>query len=181
MKGRHLWFAAFLFGLWAVAVSAFAAVPSATLLKAKQDAEGKGYVFLTSHDEIVARAKKEGKLSVFSSQEPPTIKAIASAFKQKYPFIDVQAQELIGMENYQRALTEMKAGFAKWDVNYLAADYYPEYLPYQKKFDILGMAEQGVLRMEPKLIDPVNRHVVAIQIRGSLPRRQKFRIPGKAF
>ena len=138
-------------------------MPSATLLKAKQDAEGKGYVFLTSHDEIVARAKKEGKLRVFSSQEPPAIKAIASAFKQKYPFIDVQAQELIGMENYQRALTEMKAGFAKWDVNYLAADYYPEYLPYQKKFDILGMAEQGVLRMEPKLIDPVNRHVVAIQ------------------
>ncbi|TMA87865.1 MAG: hypothetical protein E6J74_28725 [Deltaproteobacteria bacterium] len=163
MKGRHLWFAALLFGSWAVAVSAFAAVPSATLLKAKQDAEGKGYVFLTSHDEIVARAKKEGKLRVFSSQEPPAIKAIASAFKQKYPFIDVQAQELIGMENYQRALTEMKAGFAKWDVNYLAADYYPEYLPYQKKFDILGMAEQGVLRMEPKLIDPVNRHVVAIQ------------------
>ena len=51
-------------------------------------------------------------------------------------------------------LSEMKAGFAKWDVNYLAADYYPEYLPYQKKFDMLGMAERGVLRMAPKLIDP---------------------------
>ena len=60
-------------------------------------------------------------------------------------------------------LTEMKAGFAKWDVNYMAADYYPEYLPYQKKFDILGMAERGVLQMAPKLIDPINRNVVAIQ------------------
>jgi ABC-type Fe3+ transport system substrate-binding protein len=163
MKAEYLWFAAFLVGSWLATFGAFAATPSASLLKAKQEAEARGYLFHTNHDEIIARAKKEGKLRVFSSQEPPAIKAMAAAFKQKYPFIDVQANELIGMENYQRALTEMKGGFAKWDVNYLAADYYPEYLPYQKKFDFLGMAEQGVLRMEPKLIDPANRHVVALQ------------------
>ena len=59
------------------------------------------------------------------------------------------------MENYQRMLQEMKAGMAKsWDVNYLAFDFYTEFLPYQKKFDILGMAQHGVLRMAPKLIDP---------------------------
>jgi hypothetical protein len=166
MKLKYLWVAAFLFGSSLQTSSAFAATPSASasLLKAKQEAEAKGYVFHASHDEIVALAKKEGKLRVFSSQEPASIKAIASAFKQKYPFIDVQAQELIGMENYQRMLQEMKAGMAKsWDVNYLAFDFYNEFLPYQKKFDILGMAERGVLRMVPKLIDPVNRHVVAIQ------------------
>jgi hypothetical protein len=163
MKAGYLWVAAFFFTLSVETLGALAATPSASLLKAKQDAEARGYLFHTSRDEIVARAKKEGKLRVFSSQEPPAIKAMAAAFKQKYPFIDVQARELIGLENYQRALTEMKGGFAKWDVNYLAADYYPEYLPYQKKFDFLGMAEQGVLRMEPKLIDPINRHVVAIQ------------------
>ena len=165
MKLKCLWFAAFLFGSWLETSSPFAATPSASssLMKAKQEAEAKGYVFHTSRDEIVERAKKEGKLRVFSSQEPPSIKAMAAAFKQKYPFIDVQANELIGLENYQRMLTEMKAGFAKWDVNYLAADFYPEYLPYQKKFDILGMAERGVLQMAPKLIDPINRNVVAIQ------------------
>jgi ABC-type Fe3+ transport system substrate-binding protein len=163
MKAEYLWVGAFLFASWLETFGAFAATPSASLLKAKQEAEARGYLFHTNHDEIIARAKKEGKLRVFSSQEPPAIKAMAAAFKQKYPFIDVQANELIGMENYQRALTEMKGGFAKWDVNYLAADYYPEYLPYQKKFDFLGMAEQGVLRMEPKLIDPANRHVVALQ------------------
>lgn len=163
MKAEYLWVAAFLFASWLETFGAFAATPSASLLKAKQEAEARGYLFHTNHDEIIARAKKEGKLRVFSSQEPPAIKAMAAAFKQKYPFTDVQANELIGMENYQRALTEMKGGFAKWDVNYLAADYYPEYLPYQKKFDFLGMAEQGVLRMEPKLIDPANRHVVALQ------------------
>jgi len=37
------------------------------LLKAKTEAETKGYIFETSHDVIVAKAKKEGKLVVFSS------------------------------------------------------------------------------------------------------------------
>ncbi len=125
MKLKYLWFAAVVFGSWLATSSAFAATPSssASLLKAKQDAEAKGYVFHTSREEIVERAKKEGKLRVFSSQEPPSIKAMAAAFKQKYPFIDVQANELIGLENYQRMLTEMKAGFAKWDVNYMAAGF----------------------------------------------------------
>jgi ABC-type Fe3+ transport system substrate-binding protein len=89
---------------------------------------------------------------------------MAAAFKQKYPFIDVRAEELIGMENYQRMLMEMKAGMAKtWDVNYLAFDFYGDFLPYQKKFDLIGMAEGGILQIQPKLIDPVNRHVVALQ------------------
>jgi hypothetical protein len=164
MKSRYLWLALFLLLSPVEGFSALAAAPSDSLSKAKQDAEAKGYVFHTSRDEIVERAKKEGKLRVFSSQEPAAIKAITNAFKQKYPFLDVQAGELIGMENYQRMLQEMKAGMAKtWDVNYLAFDFYSEFLPYQKKFDILGMATHGVLRMAPKLIDPVNRHVVAIQ------------------
>ena len=59
---------------------------------------------------------------------------------------------------------EMQAGLAKnWDVNYLAFDRYSDYLPYQKKFDILGMAQNGVIGIAPKLIDPVNRHIVAVQ------------------
>jgi iron(III) transport system substrate-binding protein len=165
-QSRYLLLAAFfIVGAW-VETSAVhgAAAPSASLVKAKQEAEAKGYVFVTTHQEIVERAKKEGKLRVLSSQEPPAIKAMAAAFKQKYPFIDVRAEELIGMENYQRMLMEMKAGMAKtWDVNYLAFDFYGEFLPYQKKFDLLGMAERGVLQMQPKLVDPVNRHVVALQ------------------
>ena len=141
-----------------------AATATPALQKAKQDAEAKGFTFLTSHEEILARAKKEGRIRVLSSQDPEAIKAMTAAFKRKYPFIDARVEEIGGMENYQRILQEMKAGLAKtWDVNYVAFDFYSEYLPYQKKFDILGMAEQGVLKIAPKLVDPVNRHVVAIQ------------------
>ncbi|HWP57630.1 MAG TPA: ABC transporter substrate-binding protein [Candidatus Acidoferrales bacterium] len=162
MKLRYLWLVAFVLGSW-VDVRA-AAAPSAALLKAKQEAEARGYVFVTSREEIVERAKKEGKLRVFSSQEPRSIKAMAEAFKKKYPFIDIRAEEIVGLENYQRILQEMKAGLAKtWDVNYVAFDFYNDFLPYQKKFDLLGMAQHGVLQIAPKLVDPLNRHVVAVQ------------------
>jgi iron(III) transport system substrate-binding protein len=141
-----------------------AAAASASLAKAKQEAEAKGFTFITSREEILARAKKEGRIRVLSSQDPEAIKAMTAAFKRKYPFIDARVEEIGGMENYQRILQEMKAGLAKtWDVNYVAFDFYSEFLPFQKKFDILGMAEQGVLQIMQKLVDPTHRHVVAIQ------------------
>lgn len=164
MKARFLRIAAILLAFWMQTVTSFAAGASPSLLKAKQEAEAKGYVFFANHDEIVSQAKKEGKLRVLSSQEPASIKATATAFKQKYPFIDVRAEEMVGMDNYQRILQEMKAGLAKsWDVNYVAFDFYNEFLPYQKKFDFLGMAQHGVLNLPPNLVDPVNRHIVALQ------------------
>jgi len=153
-----------LIGVLSLGGDRLAEAASAALAQAKQQAEAKGFIFITSHDEIIAKAKQEGRLRVLSSQDPDAIKAVAAAFKRKYPFIDVRAEEVSGLETYQRMLQEMKAGLANsWDVNYVAFDFYSEYLPFQKKFDILGMAEQGVLQIPPKLVDPVNRLVVALQ------------------
>ncbi len=163
MKAICLWSAAFLIGWWVQAGTALAASPSPSLLEAKQEAEAKGYVFFTNHENIVAQAKKEGKVHVLSAAQDSSLKAIAEAFKKKYPFIDVRWEEVSGTEVYQRMLQEMKAGVAKWDVNYSAPDYYSDYLPHQKKFDLLGMAQHGVLRIVPDMVDPVNRHIVAIQ------------------
>lgn len=141
----------------------FAAAQAPSLLKAKKEAEARGYIFITSHDEIVASAKREGKLWVFNGQDPATMKAMVNAFRKKYPFIDVRAEQ-IGGEDPQRMLLELQGGLAReWDVNLLAWDFYAEYLAYQKKFDILGMAELGVLRMPVKMVDPVHRHVVALE------------------
>jgi ABC-type Fe3+ transport system substrate-binding protein len=59
-------------------------------------------------------------------------------------------------------LLEMKAGAARgWDINFIAGDFYDEYLPHQKRFDILGMAQQGILQIPVEMIDPVNRNIVA--------------------
>jgi ABC-type Fe3+ transport system substrate-binding protein len=52
---------------------------------------------------------------------------------------------------------------AKWDVNYVAFDFYSDYLPHQKKFDLYGMAQHGILQMPAELVDPQNRHIVALQ------------------
>ena len=153
----------FLLGSWVFATAA-AAQSSAALLKAKTEAAAKGYIFETSRDAIVAQAKKEGKLVVFSSQDEATIRATADAFGKKYPFIDVRATEIGGTDTYRRMIQELAIGkTTEWDVNYVAFDYYAEYLPHQKKFDMLGMAKHGVLQIPPEMVDPVNRHILALQ------------------
>jgi iron(III) transport system substrate-binding protein len=150
-------------GLSIAAFASFAAAQTPSLLKAKKEAEGRGYIFIASHDDIVASAKAEGKLRVFNGQDPSSMKAMVSAFRKKYPFIDVRTEQ-IGGEDPQRLLLELQGGLTReWDVNLLAWDFYPEYLAHQKKFDILGMAEQGVLRIPVKMVDPVHRHVVALE------------------
>jgi hypothetical protein len=52
------------FLIWAFVLTsvAFGAAPNDVLLKAKQEAESSGYIFVTSRDEIIAKAKKEGRL-----------------------------------------------------------------------------------------------------------------------
>jgi iron(III) transport system substrate-binding protein len=165
MKSRVHGFAAILvfLGAWGLAASA-AAQSAETLSKAKAEAEAKGYIFETSRDAIVAKAKKEGKLVVFTSQEAGVIRAVADAFRKKYPFIDVKGSEIAGTDTYRRMLQEVSLGkTTAWDVNYVAFDYYKEYLPHQKKFDILGMAKHGVLQIPTEMVDPVNRNIVALQ------------------
>jgi ABC-type Fe3+ transport system substrate-binding protein len=164
MKSKHLPLASCFIALLMVGSTVFAAAPNAALLKAKQQAESAGYTFVASRDDIVAAANKEGRLRVLASQDSALLKVIADQFRKKYPLIDVSAEEVAGGENFQRMLQEMKAGLAKdWDVNFMHWPLYPEYLPYQKKFDILGMAEHGVLRMNARMVDPVHRNVVALQ------------------
>jgi ABC-type Fe3+ transport system substrate-binding protein len=180
MKAGYFSVAAIVICCWIEAASVFAAAaPSAALLKAKQEAENKGYVFITSRDEIVEQAKKEGKLRVLSAEDPSVIKASAEAFKKKYPFIDVRAEGVDGLEVYQRMIQEMKAGLAKWDVNYVAFDFYSDYLPHQKKFDLLGMAQHGVLQMPSQLVDPANRHIVALQSNAQIVAYNKELISGE--
>ncbi len=140
-----------------------AAEPGAALLKSKKDAEAKGYIFAASHDEIVSRAKQEGRLRVIVSLDAGILKRLSEGFMKKYPFIQVQADEIRGIDAYTRQLQELKAGLAKGiDVNEVDYDYYNEYLPHLKKVDLYGMVEQRVLQMPLQMVDPINRNIVAI-------------------
>jgi iron(III) transport system substrate-binding protein len=150
-------------GVLLLTSAGYGAAPNPSLAKAKQEAEAKGYIFESSHDEVVAKAKKEGKLRVLSTMESAVIKAMRDGFKKKYPFIDLQVQELGSVEENQRFLLELKAGTVKaWDVNRAYTDFYDQYFPFQKKFDILGMAEQKILEIPTKLVDPQLRNLVTM-------------------
>ncbi len=140
-----------------------AASISPALQKAKQEAEAKGYIFLTSHDEIVNMAKKEGKMNAVSALEPETNRALQEGFKAEYPFLDVSVEYVSGSEEKQRTLMELKVGRdTGTDSQKIPTDFSVDYLPFMKKFDILGMAEHGVLRIDPKFVDPVNRNTICI-------------------
>jgi Bacterial extracellular solute-binding protein len=133
------------------------------LLKAKQEAEAKGYLFETGRDEIVAKAKKEGRLRVLASSAPETVAPLVKAFREKYPFIDAHAQEITREDSQTRA-TQLKAGVKlDEDVIHVPPDLYRDYLPSMKKFAILAMAERKVLDIPVKMIDSVNLNLVAME------------------
>jgi hypothetical protein len=108
----------------------------------------KGYVFSQSRDEIVAKAKKEGKLCALAEMEPNHIKATTAGFMKKYPFINLSIEEITGTEQAQRFILEMKAGRTRdTDVVHLSADFRAEYVPHLLRIDILRMATQGLLKI----------------------------------
>jgi iron(III) transport system substrate-binding protein len=162
LKGFIFSFTFLFLSMW-VATGADAASPS--LLQAKKAAEDKGYIFFPTHGEIVAGAKKEGKLRVMSGLEPPNFQPLISGFKQKYPFItDIHIEDTPGdAAGYQRVLLEIKAGRAKgWDINFNYLDFLDDYIPYQMKHDILGMAQHGVLKIDPRMVHPVEKNMVSV-------------------
>jgi iron(III) transport system substrate-binding protein len=135
---------------------------SSALEKAKSQAGSMGYTFITKHDEIVAGAKREGKLRVLNTFDGETTNQMIKAFKEKYPFIAVEGQEVTGTDGAQRFLLELQAGAVKdWDIFHLPRDFFNKFTPHAKKIDLLGMAQQRVLAIPVKMIDPKNRNVMA--------------------
>jgi iron(III) transport system substrate-binding protein len=150
-------------GCWLFNSPADAASVSSAILDAKKAAEGKGFVFLTSRDEIVAKAKQEGKLRAISSLDAATFKPMMESFSKKYPFIEIHMAEIGGPEALQRFLLELKAGTVKdFDTSEASSEFYVENAAHAMKLDILGMAQQGVFGINPKMIDPEYRNLVSV-------------------
>jgi hypothetical protein len=161
--------------------SVFAGEASPAASKAKQEGEAKGMVSFSGRDEIIAKAKKEGKLRLLVNMDVPTLKAATKVFTQKYPFIDVHAREITGSAMIQRNVLEIKSGQAvrDWDVAYPSRDFYSEYLPYLWKVDLLRMAEQGVLQIPTPMIDPQNRNIAAFYNRLIISAYNKNLVPAE--
>jgi len=140
-----------------------AASPNPAALMAKREAEAKGYIFEASHDEIVAKAKKEGVVRVLASSSPETLVPLVKAFKNKYPFIDARAAEIAREDSQTRAIQLKSGSRLDEDVIHVPPDLYPDYLPYLKKFDIAAMAEHKVLDIPVKMIDSNQLNLVAME------------------
>ena len=125
---------------------------SADLATAKKQSEAKGFIFEENRADIIAKAKQQGgKIRVLSSLDPELFPHMIASFKKKYPFLDATMVEVTGLDANERFLLELKAGVVKdFDVVQLSPERYPEYLPYAKRFDILGMAEQGCWASNPR-------------------------------
>jgi ABC-type Fe3+ transport system substrate-binding protein len=164
---------------WIFAPGAWAASPNpGAIAKAKKEAEAKGYMFYASRDEIIAKAKQEGKLRVLAEMEPPNIRASVKAFMKRYPFINLHIEEITGTDSARRNILEIKGGMAKdWDIVHLSTDFYNEYLPYLWKVDILGMAQQGVLQIPSAMIDPKQRNVVGYYSRFQVTAYNRKLVP----
>ena len=137
---------------------------AASLSNAQKEAESKGRTFISSHDEIVANARKEGKLWVSSRLGPSVSEPLVNAFKQKYPFItDIRVQEIAGTAAFERFLLEIQAGQAKgWDITHVPIDSISDYIPHLKRYDIFGMASNGVVKIDPRMIHPGERNILSI-------------------
>jgi len=165
-------------GVLLLSFGADAATVAPNLAAAKKDAESKGFTFPTSHDEIVAKAKKEGKVRVLSSLESESYKPMGETFKKKYPFIDARMDEISGTEAYQRFLLELKAGTARdFDTSEASSDFYNDSAAHSMKFDILGMAQQGVLAINPQMVDPNYRNLVSVATTVCAIAYNKDRVP----
>jgi iron(III) transport system substrate-binding protein len=158
---RLIAFLCLLTGFFHAASTAFAASAPAALQKSRQEAEAKGFVFLSSHDEIVNLAKQEGRVDGIVSLDPETFGPLTKGFKDRYPFLDLRLREVTGTEATQRFLLEVQSGTAQVDFTYISEDFYKGFITRGKKFDILGMAEQGILSLPVKMIDPLSRKAIS--------------------
>jgi hypothetical protein len=69
----------------------------------------------------LAKAKKEGKLQVLNSLNPDIFPHMTKAFKEKFPFIDLQLREITGTETAQCHIHELRAGIHRVHAQSIAA------------------------------------------------------------
>ncbi len=148
---------------WSVTAVAQAVAAGAGSVQAQKEAQSKGFLFSASRDDILAGAKKEGGLRGLLGFDKPTITALRDGFRRRYPFINPHFDEHGNPAESQRYLLELQAGrTSDWDIVNVLNEGQQEYAPYTEKIDLRAMAEQGVLQIPPKMINPESRNVISL-------------------
>ncbi|MBI2988223.1 MAG: ABC transporter substrate-binding protein [Deltaproteobacteria bacterium] len=113
-----------------------------------------GMISLT-RDEIIAGAKKEGKVSLSPGYDQSAIPHLVKAFRKRYPFIDASWDMVTGITAAQRQLFEMAAGKSSLDAFSPHSSQWSDYFRQNliKRYDFKAMAKAGHLKMPLKMID----------------------------
>ncbi|MDQ1628208.1 MAG: iron(III) transport system substrate-binding protein [Actinomycetota bacterium] len=114
----------------------------------------------SSHADLVAAAKKEGRLNVSTSFTEDSIPLMKQGFEKKYPFIKLTINEQTGDDD-KRILLELQGGQSEIDVLHLSAESYTDYLPYIEKLNLLKLVENGSLEIAKDMINPAEPGTMA--------------------
>lgn len=74
-----------------------------------------------NYADVIATAKKEGKLTVYTSTDSAQAKGLLDAFKKAYPGIEIDWSDLGTNNSYNRAISEAAAGQVTADVIWTSA------------------------------------------------------------
>lgn len=74
-----------------------------------------------NYGEVIAAAKKEGKLTVYTSTDGAQAKGLLEAFKKAYPGIEIDWNDLGTNNSYNRVISEAAAGQVTADVVWTSA------------------------------------------------------------
>lgn len=128
--------------------------------QAAEKSQELGMIFLTSHDEIVKKAKEGPALNGFVSSD--VADKIAEAFTAKTG-ISAKLEDFSGTDAYQRFLLEADSGALQdVDIQQAPPEEYEAFRALMAPYDILGMAQAGILNIPIEMVDPQNRNVVAV-------------------
>ena len=138
-----------------VVSSLFAGPAAAQVAKRKDEAAKKGMIYLNK-EEILAGARKEGKVVVAPGNDEQATRALIQVFRKKFPFIqDVDYRNIQGPAGEQKQLLEMKAGTTVVDAFSPHQAYYSEYRKFNpfKMYDLKAMAQDGEVKIPLDMID----------------------------
>jgi ABC-type Fe3+ transport system substrate-binding protein len=128
---------------------------SASVAKRKEEATKKRMIYLT-RDEILAGAKKEGKVVTAPGYQEITRGPMVQAFQKKHPFITNVEWRIVQDDGGEhRQILEMQAGRSTLDVFSPHLTHYSEYLKFNPflRYDLTAMAQDGQLQIPPQMID----------------------------
>jgi spermidine/putrescine-binding protein len=119
-------------------------------------AQSKRDAVIPTKEEILAGAKREGKLTFATAHEETTVPHLVNAFKKKFPFVrDVTFYSVSGIPAGQKELFELSTGKTNVDTFTPHSGFWSSYFKQDlfAKYNIRALAKSKQLEIRAEMID----------------------------